>query len=461
MARPASGVVAVTALLLALHLLLQPPLASSQAAAAVGAIARSPFIKKIGKNLIEQVATTGGAAVIKKALHSSKSGGDGDQLGGAAADNAGIIVYSVSVGQQTFSGVVDNFNDFLWVQCPPATAPAFSESNVPCASPTCLTALSKTANDCADEAGPCEYVYVYGLEDEGTNSTGYLAKETLTVGTGTGAPPISGSVVFGCSTETTVDLDGSIGFSKGGLSILTQLHISRFSYFLTPDDSNSSSSTSVVLLGDQAVPQTKHSRSTPLLQSNAYPDLYYVKLTGIQVDGESLTSIPAGAFDLAADGNSGGVALSTSIAVTWLQEDAYNAVRQSLVSKIKSEPADSSGTDDEVFDLCYTIKSVAELTFPKITLVFDGVDSPAMELTTVHYFYKDTATGLQCLTMLPMPADEPIGTILGSMLQAGTNMIYDVGGGKLMFEKGAASSVPSKVSLMWIASLFLAWVFLF
>jgi hypothetical protein len=186
--------------------------------------------------------------------------------------------------------------------------------------------------------------------------------------------------------------------------------------------------------------------------------LYYVKLTGIQVDGESLTSIPVGAFDLAADGNSGGVALSTSIAVTWLQEDAYNAVRQSLVSKIKSEPVDSSGTDDEVFDLCYNIKSVAELTFPKITLVFDGVDSPAMELTTVHYFYKDTATGLQCLTMLPMPADEPIGTILGSMLQAGTNMIYDVGGGQLMFETGAASSVPSKVSLMWIASLFLAWV---
>jgi hypothetical protein len=228
MARPASGVLAVTALLLALQLLLQPAPATSQAAAGVRAIARSPFIKKIGKNLIEQVATTGGAAVIKKALHSSKSGGDGDQLGGAAADNAGIIVYSVSVGQQTFSGEVDNFNDFLWVQCPPATAPAFSESNVPCASPTCLTALSKTASDCADEAGPCEYVYVYGPEDEGTNSTGYLAKETFTVGSGSGAPPISGSVVFGCSTETTVDLDGSIGFSKGSLSILSQLHISRF-----------------------------------------------------------------------------------------------------------------------------------------------------------------------------------------------------------------------------------------
>lgn len=230
--------------------------------------------------------------------------------------------------------------------------------------------------------------------------------------------------------------------------------ICRFSYFLTPDDSKSSSSTSVVLLGDQAVPQTKHSRSTPLLKSNVYQDLYYVKLTGIKVDGESLKGIPDRAFDFAADGKSGGVALSTTIALTWLQSDAYYAVKQALMSKIDS-PAVKSNNE---LDLCYDTNSVAKLKFPKITLVFDGVDSPGMDLTTVHYFYKDTNTGFQCLTMLPMPKDYPLGSILGSMLQAGTNMIYDIGGRQLTFEKAVAAAPP--VPLMAIVSL-LAWVLLF
>ena len=112
----------------------------------------------------------------------------------------------------------------------------------------------------------------------------------------------------------------------------------------------------------------------------------------------------------------------------------------------------------EGFDLCYNVKAVAELKFPKITLVFDGPDSPGMDLTTVHYFYKNNTIGLQCLTMMPMPADEPIGSILGSMLQAGTNMIYDIGGGRLTFETGAAAPLLSQVKLMAMVSLLLVWV---
>uniref|UniRef100_A0A453QCA0 Uncharacterized protein n=1 Tax=Aegilops tauschii subsp. strangulata TaxID=200361 RepID=A0A453QCA0_AEGTS len=47
------------------------------------------------------------------------------------------------------------------------------------------------------------------------------------------------------------------------------------------------------------------------------------------------------------------------------------------------------------------------------------------------------------------------------MVQAGTNMIYDVGDETLTLEEGAAASSPSQVSLMAIASLLLAWVLLF
>jgi hypothetical protein len=204
-------------------------------------------------------------------------------------------------------------------------------------------------------------------------------------------------VVFGCSTANTVPLDGEssiVGFSRGAYSFVSQLNISKFSYFLSPDDADSSepdSQQSVLLLGEAAVPQTRRSHSTPLLRSAAYPDYYYVKLTGIQVDGEDLGGIPKGAFDLAAGGGSGGVVMSTLIAVTYLQSAAY-------------------------------------------------------------------ATGLQCLTLLPMPAGLPFSSLLGTLLQTGTNMIYDVDGGHLTFEKAAAP--PAGMQLLVVAYPLLAWVFL-
>jgi hypothetical protein len=105
---------------------------------------------------------------------------------------------------------------------------------------------------------------------------------------------------------------------------------------------------------------------------------------------------------------------------------------------------------------------VAGLTFPKLTLVFGGPDAPAMELTTAHYFYKDNATGLQCLTLLPTPAGLPFGSLLGTLLQTGTNMIYDVDAGQLTFEKAAAPPAGNKQLIMIVAFAYplLAWVLL-
>lgn len=355
---------------------------------------------------------------------------------------------------------MDVLNDFVWTtQC--AAAPV----RVPCASQTCR---SLPANDTADACGgnpngddSCRYVYVYG---PGINTTGFVANESVAVAVG----GIAGTALLGCSAaNSTVPLDGepgSFGFNRGPLSLVSQLSVNKFSYYLAPDEAGSSDSESVVLLGDAAVPQTRRGgRSTPLLRGTAFPDVYYVKLTSIQVDGQALSGIPAGAFDLAADGSSGGVVMSTLTSVTRLQEDAYKAVRQALVSKITAQEVSGAAFAGGLFDLCYNAQSVAALTFPKLTLVFDGGDAPAtLELTTVHYFFKDDVTGLQCLTMLPTPVGTPFGSVLGTMVQAGTNMIYDVGGDTLTLEEGAAAPPPSQVvSLMAIASLLVAWVLLF
>lgn len=111
---------------------------------------------------------------------------------------------------------------------------------------------------------------------------------------------------------------------------MSQLKISRFSYFMLPDDADKPDSESVLLLGDDVVPQTNSSRSTPLLQSQAYPDLYFVNLTGIMVDNKILSGIPVGTFDLVANGCSGGVVMSTVSPITYLHPAAYEALMRAL-----------------------------------------------------------------------------------------------------------------------------------
>ncbi|KAI4974290.1 hypothetical protein ZWY2020_047572 [Hordeum vulgare] len=437
MARPAAtrrsstvgSALAVT--LVAWLLVLQLLLVAPAAAAATRGISSSGVKKLLG--LAKKASKLGRQSRIREARRRNSNT---DMLGSAAADDAGFIVlYNVSVGataqSKVVSGVVDVLNGFVWTtECPAAPV------RVPCASQTCRSLVTNETTDaCGANTGDrCAYVYMYGAE---FNTTGYVANETLTVGVGGTSTMMASALLLGCSNTSTVPLDGapgSFGFNRGPLSLVSQLSVNKFSYYLT----------------------RRGGRSTPLLRSTALPDYYYVKLTSIQVDGHALGGIPAGAFDLAADGSSGGVVMSTLSAVTYLQADAYNALKQAMMGKIKAQVVNGSALGD--FDLCYNALSVAALTFPKITLVLDGA---TLELTTVHYFYRDNVTGLQCLTMLPTPASVPFGSILGSMVQAGTNMIYDVGAGTLTLEEGAAAPVPSQVSLMAVASLLLAWLLLF
>ncbi|GJN05149.1 hypothetical protein PR202_ga22757 [Eleusine coracana subsp. coracana] len=67
---------------------------------------------------------------------------------------------------------------------------------------------------------------------------------------------------------------------------------------------------------------------------------------------------------------------------------------------------------------------------PAMALAFDG-NNAAMELQTRNYFFMDSDTGLECLTILPSSNK---ASLLGSLIQMGTHMIYDVDRNKLQFE---------------------------
>ncbi|CAN6178513.1 unnamed protein product [Urochloa humidicola] len=409
------------------------------------------FLKKHALDIIQDVLST----------PAGQKQGDNNNLDTKAADTAGLYIFNLSVGTpvQNFSSILDITSELVWAQCecsgdaclpPPATTFQASASDtfaeVPCASQTCQSTINQPCGN--DPAANCTYQMLY---NDYTNTTGYLANDTFTFG----QTPVPG-VVFGCSDVSSGDFSGAsgvLGFSKGNLSLVSQLQLSWFSYLLASDSDVSGSDNNLLQFGDDAVPETENSRSTPLVNNSVYPDLYFVKLTGIMVDGQQLNGIPAGTFDLQPDG-SGGAFLSTTIPVTYLEKAAYNVVKQAFLSRIKAEAVNGSALG---LDLCYTLQPKDEMTVPKLALVFDGTGA-TMELKKHNYFYADNATNLECLTILPIKG----GSLLGSLLQTDTNMAYDIYGGRLIFD--TVSSAPQKphlkVSLM-VALQLIAWALLF
>uniref|UniRef100_A0A0E0MM39 Peptidase A1 domain-containing protein n=1 Tax=Oryza punctata TaxID=4537 RepID=A0A0E0MM39_ORYPU len=438
--------------LLSLHLLLPPPVASAAAVRARpkvgGYSAKSrPWVSKLV------------ARFLKKQLRNSGNKQQQQQLGGeAASGDAPPLVINISVGTpvaQTFSGLVDITSYVVWTQCapcaaggclpPPATTfrpnDSATFSPLACSSDMCVPVLRETCGRAAANATGtrCDsYSLRYG---SAANTSGYLATDTFTFGS-TAVP----GVVFGCGDTSYGDFAGAsgvIGIGRGNLSLISQLQFGKFSYQLLPPEATDSksddgSADSVIRFGDEAVPKTKRARSTPLLSSTLYPDFYYVNLTGIRVDGNKMDAIPAGTFDLKANG-SGGVILSSTTPVTYLEEAAYDVVRAAVASKINLPTVNGSAALE--LDLCYNASSMAKVKVPKLTLVFDG--GADMDLSAANYFYIDNDSGLECLTIMPSQG----GSVLGTLLQTGTNMIYDVDAARLTFET-AAGFAPAAVSRM-------------
>ncbi|CAN6201859.1 unnamed protein product [Urochloa humidicola] len=442
----------VVALVISSLLLMAAPPALSAAVRPPVRIGRYSIISAQVRKQIGNFLRKHALDIIENVLSSpaGQKPGDDNKLDTKAADTAGLYLFTLSVGTsvpQNITGILDITSELVWAQCacsgdaclpPPATTfqPSASDtfSAVPCASQTCQSAISQPCG--SDPTANCTYQVTY---NDYTNTTGYLANDTFTFG-----QILVPGVVFGCSDVSSGDFSGAsgvLGFSKGNLSLVSQLQLSWFSYLLASDVSGTDN---LLQFGDDTVPQTQKSRSTPLLDNSVYPDLYFVKLTGIMVDGRQLNGIPAGTFDLNPDG-SGGVFLSTTVPVTYLEQAAYNVVKQAFLSQIKAEAVNGSALG---LDLCYTLQPTDDMEVPKLTLVFDGANA-AMELNKHNYFFADNATKLECLTIMPSTG----GSLLGSLLQTDTNMAYDLDGGRLIFDTASSSAPPRYLRVSLVVAL--------
>ncbi|KAF8407844.1 hypothetical protein HHK36_006981 [Tetracentron sinense] len=312
-----------------------------------------------------------------------------------------------------FYMVLDTGSDVNWVQCAPCTDcyqqtdPIFEPSSSSSYTPlSCDTQQCKSLDVSACRNDTCLYQVSYG---DGSYTVGDFVSETVTFG---GSTSIN-NIALGCGHDNEglfVGAAGLLGLGGGALSFPSQFKASSFSYCLVDRDS---SSTSTLQFGSA---EPSDAVTAPLLRNGQLDTFYYVGITGLSVGGQ-LLSIPPSSFEMDESGN-GGIIVDSGTAVTRLQTEAYNSLRDAFVKGTGNLPSTSGVA---LFDTCYDLSSKTSVEVPTVSFHFSGGKSLA--LPAKNYLIPVDSTGTFCFAFAP--TSSPL-SIIGNVQQQGTRVSLDL-----------------------------------
>lgn len=327
----------------------------------------------------------------------------------------------VGTPAKQFYMVLDTGSDVNWLQCQPCTDcyqqtdPMFNPS-----SSSSYTALTCESPQCgslevsACRTGKCLYQVSYG---DGSFTVGDFVTETVSFGD-------SGSVndvALGCGHDNEGLFMGSaglLGLGGGPLSLTKQIKASSFSYCLVDRDSSKSST----LDFNSAAPGAE-SVFAPLVKNGKVDTFYYVGLTGMSVGGKTV-SIPPSLFQMDESGD-GGIIVDSGTAITRLQTQAYNSLRDAFV-KHTGTLKSTSGV--ALFDTCYDFSSLSSVQVPTVSFQFTGGRSLA--LPAKNYLIPVDSAGTFCFAFAPTTSSL---SIIGNVQQQGTRVTFDLAQSRVGF----------------------------
>ncbi|GFQ05211.1 aspartic proteinase nepenthesin-1 [Phtheirospermum japonicum] len=349
----------------------------------------------------------------------------------AVYDASGDYLMHLSIGTPTPSpvtAVMDTGSGLIWTQCHSCrpcinqSTPIFdpkkslSYSKLKCSTNLCK-ALPPKASIC-NKGGYCDYSYSYG---DGSSTRGALATETFTFEGKVKVPGIG----FGCGLANkgdSLNSSGVVGLGPGGLSLVSQMNQSRFSYCLPTYGSDG---TGVLTIGCRA---TNHPgvkvKATPLIKNPLWPYYYYLSLQGISI-GRTHLPIDNSTFAIRKDGL-GGLIIDSGTTLTYLEESAFDQVKRELTRQLGLNTTDKNDTG---LDLCFNITShdVKMVKFP--SFVFHFLNGVNLNLRHKNYFITDSEEGVGCLAMEASSGF----SILGNFQQQNTLVVHDLAKGRLSF----------------------------
>ncbi|GMI99535.1 ASPARTIC PROTEASE IN GUARD CELL 1 [Hibiscus trionum] len=299
-----------------------------------------------------------------------------------------------------FYMVLDTGSDINWIQCEPCSEcyqqsdPIFNPSASSSYNPvSCDSRQCSSLEVSACRGGKCLYQVSYG---DGSYTVGDFVTETVS---------------FGNSAA------GLIGLGGGPLSLTSQIKATSFSYCLVDRDSAGSST----LDFNSGFPAD--SVIAPLIRSRKVDTFYFVGLTGFSVGGRQV-QLPPGLFNMDQSGN-GGVIVDCGTAITRLQTQAYNALRDAFVSLTRDLPK-AGGV--ALFDTCYDLSSRSSVRVPTVALDFGGGKS--LNLPAKNYLIPVDSSGTFCFAFAPTSSSL---SIIGNVQQQGTRVSYDLGSNRVGF----------------------------
>ncbi|CAN6334485.1 unnamed protein product [Urochloa humidicola] len=363
-----------------------------------------------------------------------------------------IAEYLIGDPPQSAEAIIDTGSNLVWTQCSDCTSSSTGcfTQNLPYYDPS----QSSTAQGVACGDAAC----ALGSETQCSNN----GDETCVVDTGYGAGEIAGvlgtetftfgsekvtTLDFGCITATELtrgSLDGAsgiIGLGRGGLSLVSQLQDTKFSYCLTPYNTDNTVDQSLLSVGSSAglspgnnAPVT----SVPFVTNpneDPYSTFYYLPLTGMAV-GETTLDIPASAFALRqlSSGEWVGTFIDSGSPFTSLVDVAYKALRDELARQLGGSLVQPP---EDGLDLCVA-RGDAGKVVPPLALRFGNGGGRDLVVPPENYWGPvDDATA--CMMVFSSPSDQP--TIIGNYMQQNMHLLYDLGSGVLSFQAADCSSM--------------------